>query len=275
MPHQNNPYRLLTIAGSDCSGGAGVQADLKTFQMLGMYGMSVITALTAQNTQGVRSVLSVDPSFIQDQLAAVFEDIGVDVVKIGMLHSSAVIETVATSLRKYQAKKIVLDPVMIAKGGSRLLESDAISALRDLLLPISSLVTPNIPEAEALSGEKIRSSEDYPLAATKLLKSCPRVLVKGGHDEGPMALDLFMTSEGDIRWFELPRIDTLNTHGTGCTFSSAIACQVAQGKEWSQAIWLAKQYLQGAIVGGAHWKLGGGHGPLNHGCDSREESSRE
>lgn len=251
----------LTIAGSDSSGGAGIQADLKAFSAHGVYGMSVITAITAQNTLGVRSVQNVDLPIITDQLAAIFEDITVDSVKIGMLANADVIQTVVASLEKYEPSYIVLDPVMIAKSGSHLLEDAAVHALKTQLLPLSTLVTPNIPEAERLTGMDITTVAEMEMACQKLKKSGVQyVLVKGGHMEGD-AMDVLYDGE-TFHHFSAPRIHTKNTHGTGCTLSSAIAANLSLGYPMVEAVERAKKYITTAIEHSLD--IGNGHGPTHH-----------
>jgi len=258
------PFRALTIAGSDSGGGAGIQADLKTFQAVGCYGMSVITALTAQNTQTVKSIFPVSTDFIVDQLDAVLEDIGVDSVKIGMLFSAAIIEAVADRLGKLANAKIVVDPVMVAKGGSRLLQPDATHSLKKVLLPLASIVTPNIPEAEILTGSKIANAVDMERAADQLLEHCQGVVVKGGHLNTESSSDFFANRLGLRKWLHYPRVRTANTHGTGCTYSAAIAGYSAQGLAWDEAVAQARAYLQSAIVAGQSMRIGHGHGPVHH-----------
>ena len=251
----------LTIAGSDCSGGAGIQADLKTMTMNGVYAMSVITALTAQNTTGVAAIQEVTPAFLGQQMDAVFEDIRPDAVKIGMVSSAALIEVIGQRLRQYQAEKIVVDPVMVATSGSALLETDAVAALKQTLLPMAALITPNIPEAEVLSGMKIQGEADMEAAGRRLYESygCA-ALVKGGHSVSD-ANDLLYGPEGPV-WFRGKRIDNPNTHGTGCTLSSAIAANLAKGYSLEDSIRRAKEYLSGALA--AMLDLGRGSGPMNH-----------
>ena len=252
----------LTIAGSDSGGGAGIQADLKTFQAIGVYGMSAITALTAQNTVGVRSVHESPPEVVAAQIDAVVEDIGVDGVKTGMLSSAAIIRAVAERVKRWQLGSIlVIDPVMVAKSGDRLLRDDAVSALRDELIPLAAVVTPNIPEAEVLTGHSIRSDDDAREAARALLRLGPRsVVLKGGHRPGD-ATDLFVDATREER---LParRVDTRATHGTGCTFSAAIAAHIALEDELLDAVRAAKAYLTAALVHAT--PLGAGHGPVAH-----------
>lgn len=258
------PFRALTIAGSDSGGGAGIQADLKTFQAVGCYGMSVITALTAQNTQTVKSIFPVSTNFIVDQIDAVVEDIGVDAIKIGMLFLPAIIEAVADRMGKLPKAKIVLDPVMVAKGGSRLLQPDATQTLIQTLLPLASIVTPNIPEAEILTASKITSTVDMERAADQLLEHCSAVVVKGGHLDTEEVSDFFASRQGLRKWVHYPRVKTLNTHGTGCTYSAAIAGFAAQGLAWEEAVRQARAYLQCAILAGQSMRIGHSHGPVHH-----------
>lgn len=261
--------RLLTIAGSDSGGGAGIQADLKTFSALGCYGMSVITALTAQNTRAVIGIFSVDEDFVGIQIDAVLQDIGVDAVKIGMLNSPEVIHTIAEKLKFYNVKKIVLDPVMVAKSGDKLLQDDAIFTLKSELIPLAQLITPNLPEAEVLTQSKIKNKEDVEAAAKKLfVKNQQAVLIKGGHFTGNESSDCLIfnnkKSEGEIIWLNSARIDSKNTHGTGCTLSSAIAAFLAQEQEVKEAVISGKNYIKKAIAKGADYQLGKGHGPVHH-----------
>ena len=259
----------LSIAGSDCSGGAGIQADLKTFAMNGVYGMSAITALTAQNTTGVRDILEVSPHFLEAQLDAVFEDIFPDAVKIGMVSSAELVETIAGRLRHYGAGNIVVDPVMVATSGSALMKTDAVDVLAQELLPLAALVTPNIPEGEVLSGLSIKNQQDMERAAKKISAdfSCP-VLLKGGH--ALCDADDLLCADGKLTWFHGERIDTPNTHGTGCTLSSAIAANLAKGFPLEEAVKRAKEYVSGALAAGLD--LGKGAGPMDHGFVLRERS---
>ena len=258
----------LTIAGSDCSGGAGIQADLKTMTMNGVFGMSAVTALTAQNTTGVTGISEVSPDFLRQQIDMVFQDIRPDAVKIGMVSSAGLIEAIAERLRAYQAENIVVDPVMVATSGSSLIETDAVATMKEKLLPLATLVTPNIPEAEVLSGLTVRNEEDMLAAAKAISEShgCA-VLVKGGHSIND-ANDL-LYSQGQARWFYGKRIDNPNTHGTGCTLSSAIAANLAKGKDLESAVERAKAYISGAL--GAMLDLGHGRGPMNHLFDLKSE----
>ena len=251
----------LSIAGSDSSGGAGIQADLKTMTMLGVFGMTAITALTAQNTTGVRGILEVSPEFLAQQIDAVFEDIRPDAVKIGMVSSPALVKTIAQKLREYGAVNIVTDPVMVATSGSALAKDGAAAVMREELFPLSTVITPNIPEAEAISGLSIRSREDMERAALRISETCGcAVLCKGGHSVED-ASDV-LCQNGTLTWFEGTRIDNPNTHGTGCTLSSAIASFLAKGEPLPEAIRRAKEYLTGALV--AMLDLGHGSGPMNH-----------
>jgi hydroxymethylpyrimidine/phosphomethylpyrimidine kinase len=252
----------LTIAGSDCSGGAGIQADLKTMLANGVYGMSVITALTAQNTMGVTGIQEVTPDFLIRQLDAVFTDIVPDAVKIGMTSSGELIHVIADKLVQYKAKNIVVDPVMVATSGSRLISEEAVAVLQSRLLPLATVITPNIPETEVLADVTITSAEDMEKAARLICEKyhCA-VLCKGGHRIND-ANDLLCTEQGS-RWFAGERIDNPNTHGTGCTLSSAIASNLAKGMALPEAVEKAKKYLSGALADGMN--LGKGSGPLNHG----------
>jgi hydroxymethylpyrimidine/phosphomethylpyrimidine kinase len=260
-------YHLaLTVAGSDSGGGAGIQADLKTFAALGCYGMSVITALTAQNTVGVSAIHPVPPAFVARQLDDVLEDIGADAVKIGMLHNPEVIRTVAVKLRRHQAPNIVLDPVMVAKSGDRLLQDEAVEALKEELLPLVTVITPNLPEAAVLLGRPIEGPEAMERAARDLARMGPAaVLLKGGHLEGERCPDLlYVRQEDKTTLFDASRVETKNTHGTGCTLSSAIAAGLARGLGLADAVGRAKEYLTGALRRGSEYRLGRGHGPVHH-----------
>ncbi len=252
----------LTIAGSDSSGGAGIQADIKTMSALGVYAESVITALTAQNTLGVDGVVATEPAFIRQQMDSVFSDIRPDAVKIGMLPTAGAVHAVAEGLRAWDAPFVVLDPVMVATSGAALSEGGAVAAL-DELLPLAYVATPNIPEAEVLSGMHIESRQDMLQAARAILeaKGCAAVLVKGGHLAGT-ASDVLVERSGTETWFETERIEAKNTHGTGCTLSSAMASYLAKGENLQDAVRLAKRYLTRAIK--ANPGLGKGHGPVNH-----------
>lgn len=261
-------HTVLTIAGSDCSGGAGIQADLKTMSAFGVYGMSVITAVTAQNTTGVYGIQQISAKMIGKQLDCIFTDIRPEAVKIGMLGEATAVEMVAAKLRQYQVKNIVLDPVMISTSGRRLLGEDAMSALKECLMPLASLITPNIPEAEVLAGCPVKSRPDMESTAKLLCEKYRAVLVKGGHQTGG-ADDVLCrkeykneSDEKKCTWFSAPRIQNQNNHGTGCTLSSAIACGMAAGKPLEESVYEAKKYLSRALAFGLD--LGKGNGPLNH-----------
>ncbi|PID75444.1 MAG: bifunctional hydroxymethylpyrimidine kinase/phosphomethylpyrimidine kinase [Deltaproteobacteria bacterium] len=263
----NKRYRrVLTIAGSDSGGGAGIQADLKAIAANGCYGLSVITALTAQNTQGVFAIHSVPVDFVRRQLEVVLDDIGVDAVKIGMLFSVELIETIAEVLRLRNLSGIVLDPVMVATSGDKLLEDDAVSALKESLVPLADLITPNLPEAEALLGRQIDDVAGLEGAAEELSAlGCANVLVKGAHLERASCTDvLYMARTNTLYSYPAERIATANTHGTGCTLSSAIAAKLASDMPINEAVEAAKEYITGAIRSGAEYRLGGGNGPVNH-----------
>ena len=251
---------VLTIAGSDCSGGAGIQADIKTMIANGVYAMSAITALTAQNTLGVRAVMNVTPKFLSEQLDAIFEDIPPAAVKIGMVSSAELIEIISKKLIEYRAENIVVDPVMVATSGAKLIDDDAIKILTEKLFPIAKIITPNIPELEILANKKIFSKSDMEICAEKIFKkyNCA-VLAKGGHGIND-ADDLLF--EGNLIWFNGKRIDTKNTHGTGCTLSSAIAANLAKNFSLRDSVDAAKKYLTKALKSGLN--LGHGNGPINH-----------
>ncbi len=251
----------LTIAGSDSSGGAGIQADIKTMTANGIYAMSAVTALTAQNTTGVTGILEAAPEFLRQQLDSIFTDIFPDAVKIGMVSSSRLIETIAERLTFYRAKNIIADPVMISTSGSRLLQDEAIETLKARILPLAELVTPNIPEAAVLTGRSITNGEDMMEAAKRISREFQcAVLIKGGHNIND-ANDL-LYQNGAFKWFIGKRVANANTHGTGCTLSSAIACGLAKGYELEPSIQMAKDYVSGAL--NAMLDLGKGSGPLNH-----------
>lgn len=251
----------LSIAGTDPSGGAGIQADIKTMTANGVYAMSAITALVAQNTTGVQGILEVPPAFLAQQIDSVFSDIHPDAVKIGMVSSVELITVIAEKLRQYPVENIVVDPVMVTTSGSRLISEDAVDALKQQLLPLATILTPNIPEAEVLSGMRVRSAEDM-LAVAKSISETYHcaVLCKGGHQVSD-ANDLLYRN-GDYRWFYGRRIDNPNTHGTGCTLSSAIASNLAKGDDLDTAVERAKAYISGALA--AMLDLGAGSGPINH-----------
>lgn len=252
---------VLTIAGSDSCGGAGIQADIKTMTMNGVYAMSALTALTAQNTLGVTAIFDVSPEFLQKQLDAVFTDIFPDAVKIGMLSSAELIEVISKCLNTYKPKNIVLDPVMVSTSGTKLITDDAVSALKSKLLPLADLITPNIPEASVLAKMDISDSHDMEKAAKKIYKEYgASVLLKGGHSIND-ANDL-LYSKNQMIWFNTKRIDNINTHGTGCTLSSAIASNLAKGISLDESIRSAKKYISGALA--ANLNLGKGPGPLMH-----------
>ena len=262
----------LTIAGSDCSGGAGIQADLKTMTMNGVYAMSAITALTAQNTTGVRAIQEATPDFLRHQIDAIFEDIRPDAVKIGMVASKELICVIADMLRYHNAKNVVVDPVMVATSGSSLMKNDAVQTLIEKLLPIATLVTPNIPEAQVLSGKTIESKEDMLSAANFIGNTygCA-VLLKGGHSIND-ANDL-LYANGEFIWFEGKRINNHNTHGTGCTLSSAIASNLAKGYDLVMSVQRAKDYISDALS--AQLDLGQGSGPLMHNFDLQGKYAKE
>ncbi len=255
--------RVLVIAGSDSSGGAGIQADIKTIGAFGAYAATAITALTAQNTLGVRGILPVPPEFLSAQIAAVMDDIGADVVKTGMLGDAVTIETVCDALALHaQGVPVVVDPVMVAKGGARLLAQDAVAALRERLLPMAAVITPNLPEAAALTGIAIGDQGSMRQAASALLAlGVPAVLLKGGHLPGETVIDLLATADG-TETFAAPRIDTRHTHGTGCTLASALAAGLAQGLSLRDAVARARAFVRAAIEHAPGF--GAGHGPLNH-----------
>ncbi len=253
---------VLSIAGSDSSGGAGIQADIKTITAHRLFAETVITALTAQNTLGVTGVLEATPEFVRLQIDTVFDDIRPDAVKVGMVSSAAIIRAIAEGLRAHEVGRVVVDPVMVSTSGSRLLADDALDVLKRELLPLASVVTPNIPEAEILADGRIEGEADTAEAARAIAAACgSAVLVKGGHGTAD-ANDLLVTSDGSELWLRSERIDTKNTHGTGCTLSSAIACGLAQGLPVEEAVRRAKRYVTGAIAHDVH--LGRGNGPLNH-----------
>ena len=262
----------LTIAGSDCSGGAGIQADIKTMTMNGVYAMNAVTALTAQNTTGIRAIQESSPDFLKQQIDAVFEDIFPDAVKIGMVSSGELIHVTADRLKFYKAGNIIVDPVIAATSGSSLMKQNAVQTLVRELLPVSTLVTPNIPEAQVLSGRMIQTKEDMITAAKEIGDAyhCA-VLLKGGHSIND-ANDLLYT-DGQLTWFEGKRIDNPNTHGTGCTLSSAIAANLAKGFPLAESVQRAKDYISGALA--AMLDLGKGSGPMDHAFDLRGEYAEE
>jgi hydroxymethylpyrimidine/phosphomethylpyrimidine kinase len=255
----------LTIAGSDSSGGAGIQADLKSFAARGVYGASVITALTAQNTSGVSGIHAVPPEFVTAQIDAVFSDLDVGAVKIGMVAEPPVIDAIVAGLRRWSPKHVVLDPVMVATSGDRLLAAEAVEALRARLFPLASVITPNLPEAAALLDEPVAATE----AAVEeqgrrlLTMGCKAVLIKGGHGEGAESIDYLVTSSG-TNALAAPRIATRNTHGTGCSLSSAIAAGLAKGEDMETAVRNAKAWVSAAIAAADRFSVGHGHGPIHH-----------
>lgn len=252
---------VLTIAGSDCSGGAGIQADLKTITAHKLYGMSVLTALTAQNTTGVYGISEVEPDFVGQQIDCVMNDIPPDAVKIGMVSSATIIAVIAQKLKDYGASNVVVDPVMVSTSGSRLLSDSAVEALVTQLLPLAGMITPNIPEASCLCGFEIRSPEDMIRAAEKISALYKgNILIKGGHRQD--TADDLLYRQGEIRWFSGERVPNENTHGTGCTLSSAIACNLALGYSAEESVGRAKDYITLALK--AQLNLGRGRGPLNH-----------
>jgi len=258
---KNSIKKILTIAGSDSGGGAGVQADLKTIAALGGYGMSVITALTAQNTTGVQGIHEIPVYFIEKQFDSVASDIGIDAIKTGMLAGPEIIAAVAGKIRKYKIRRVIVDPVMVAKGGSPLLAGRAEEVLKEVLLPLALIVTPNIPEAERLSGIKIRTKKAMENAARIIQEmGAKNVLIKGGHRKGT-ALDILFDGES-FHEFSSPRVNTRDTHGTGCTLASAIAVYLAYGLPVREAVARAKEYVTTAIINSL--RIGRGHGPLNH-----------
>ena len=253
---------VLTIAGSDSSAGAGVQADLKTFAALGVYGTCAVTAITAQSTRGVSGVQDVSPEMVAAQIDAVVEDIRPDAVKTGMLASGPIIEVVAAKVREHGLPNLVVDPVMAAKSGDRLLREEAVAALREALLPLCTVVTPNVPEAEVLTGRHIVTDEDVRRAAEEIVGlGAGAVVVKGGHRAGAEAVDILYDGN-TFQVYSAPRVDTTSTHGTGCTFASAIAAYLARGEPLAEAVGHAKEYLTEALR--RAYPIGGGHGPVHH-----------
>ncbi|MCB1057075.1 MAG: bifunctional hydroxymethylpyrimidine kinase/phosphomethylpyrimidine kinase [Acidobacteria bacterium] len=265
---RRTPPRLLTIAGSDSGGGAGIQADLKTFAAHGGYGMSVVTAVTAQNTRAVTAVHEIPAEVVTAQIEVVFDDIGVDAVKIGMLSSATIVRAVAASLRRHAGPPVVLDPVMVAKSGDALLRDDAVAALAEELLPLATLVTPNLPEAERLAGHPLEDEASILEAARALARRGPAVLVKGGHGAGDEVVDRLFDGER-FQVYRHPRLTTRSTHGTGCTLSSAIAARLGAGAALAPAVGGAIEYLRGALA--AAYPLGHGHGPVDHLFEGRFE----
>jgi hydroxymethylpyrimidine/phosphomethylpyrimidine kinase len=259
------PPIAVTIAGSDSGGGAGIQADIKTFSALGVYGASIVTALTAQNTREISGICDVPEDFVARQIDAVYSDLDVAATKIGMLSRAEVVTTVAEGLRRWQARHVVLDPVLIASSGARLLSANAVEALVSLLFPLADLVTPNLHEAAALLGEAVAPDESaMTRQGERLMRLGARaVLIKGGHGGGTESTDVLVGPEGVAR-YAAPRIATANTHGTGCTLSSAIAASLAKGQSLANAVRSAKLYLTDALAAADRLKIGGGHGPLHH-----------
>lgn len=258
--------RVLSIAGSDSGGGAGIQADLKTIAALGGYGMTAITAITAQNTQGVRAVQALPPGLLTAQIDAVVEDIGVDAIKIGMLHDAEVVRAVAAAIRRHRLAPVVLDPVMVATSGDRLIAESTVEVLIAELFALATVITPNLDEAAWLLGRDRIAAEDLDAAAAALQRlGAPAVLLKGGHLQGEVLTDVLRLPGGQTRRFSDPRIPTNNTHGTGCTLSSAIATHLAQGATLPEAVSRARDYVRAALTSGATLQLGHGHGPLDHG----------
>ena len=258
--------RVLSIAGSDSGGGAGIQADLKTFSALGCYGMTAITAITAQNTQGVRAIHGVPAQMLRAQIDAVLEDIGADAVKIGMLHDPEVVCVVVEAIQRHRLQQVVLDPVMVATSGDRLMAAETVHVLVHELFPLASVITPNLDEAALLLDRAIDGADALDAAATALLAlGAPAVLLKGGHLPGDTVIDVLALTDGTRLRLQSPRIVTHNGHGTGCTLSSAIAAYLALGLPLPQAVEQARAYILGAIAAGANVHTGHGHGPLNHG----------
>jgi hydroxymethylpyrimidine/phosphomethylpyrimidine kinase len=264
-PTAPHPAVALTIAGSDSSGGAGIQADLKTFAALGVYGASAITALTAQNTKGVTAIHLVPPDFLRAQIDAVFEDLSIGAVKIGMVGQRAAVDAIAAALDHWRATSIVLDPVMVATSGARLLEADAVVGLRERLIPRAAIITPNLPEAAALLDEPIASTPAAIEAQGRrlLMLGCPAVLIKGGHAGGSDSVDYLISGSGTIA-LPAPRVATENTHGTGCSLSSAISAGLAKGETLEAAVRSAKAWISAAIAAADRFTVGHGHGPIHH-----------
>ena len=256
---------VLTIAGSDCSGGAGIQADIKTMSALGVYAATAITSITVQNTKGVQAVHGVNPLIVADQIKAVMDDLKPDAVKIGMVNDCATIHAIADTLKHYPKCPIVIDPIMVSTSGFYLMNPDALELFCDSLLPMSTLLTPNLPEAEILSNMKIYTIDDMDIAAQRILSlGCKAVLIKGGHLKGGEKVDRLYMANGGVQTFTHKTIDTQNAHGTGCTLSSAITSFIARGLNLVDAIAAAKKYLSQALVAGKDIHIGEGHGPVNH-----------
>lgn len=266
----NSTPQVLTIAGSDSGGGAGIQADLKTFQALKAFGMSIVVALTAQNTLGVQSALPVPLDFIDAQFASLKADFKIGAVKTGMLFNGTYVENVVKNLKEVDFGPLIVDPVMVAKGGHQLLDQDAIDAIQNKLLPLATLVTPNIPEAEIIADMTIKSEADMLKAGLQLQGyGAKNVIVKGGHSKAEQARDLVLFENGEHLWLSSPRVNTENTHGTGDTLSAAIAAELAKGTDLKDAIIIGKQFIQGAISDGID--VGHGHGPTNHWADLSDD----
>lgn len=264
--------KALTIAGSDSGGGAGIQADLKTFQELQVYGMSALTAVTAQNTLGVNQVYPLSPEAVSEQMEAVGTDLGVDALKTGMLFSREIIETTAATIRRMEWDRYVLDPVMVAKGGAPLLQEDAVEAVIEHLVPLALVVTPNIPEAQVMTGHSIRTLDDRREAAKKLAeKGAQHIVIKGGHDSDRQVMDLWYDGE-HFDYLESQRIDTPHTHGTGCTFAAALTAELAKDKPVGEALKQAKVFIQAAIED--QLGIGNGHGPTNHWAYNRRTRAK-
>ena len=257
---------ILTIAGSDCSGGAGIQADIKAISALGAYAASAITAITVQNTCGVTGIHPVPPAYVKGQIEAVMEDIHPQAIKIGMINDTEIVEVIAGSLQKYRPRFVVFDPVMVSTSGCKLMEDEAIEAITTRLIPLATLITPNLSEAEILAGQKINTVEDMQRQAKKMLElGCKGVLIKGGHLDGGQMCDVLQTADDDTpHLFTAPKVESRNTHGTGCTLSSAIATYLALGEPVASAVEKAKQYVYLGIESGKDVCIGHGHGPLNH-----------
>ena len=265
MARTQSYARVFSIAGSDSGGGARLQADLKTFAALGCFGMTALTALTAQNTLGVRAIHAVPLEMLNAQIDAVVEDIGVDAVKIGMLHSAATVQAVATAIDRHRLERVVLDPVMVATSGATLIDREAIEVLVTQMFPRAALVTPNLDEAALLVGRPLATEDDMYAAARELLARGARVvLLKGGHLAGDTVSDLLLAHDAQALWLRGPRIPSANTHGTGCTLSSAIAAHLARGATLEDAVRRARDYVRGALQAGAPVRTGAGSGPLNH-----------
>ncbi len=266
----------LTIAGSDPSGGAGIQADLKTFTVLGVYGAAVITALTAQSTRGVTGIWPVPPDFVGQQISTLVEDVRPMAVKTGMLNDRATVAAVAAAVKRYDLHPLIVDPVMVATSGDRLMEEGAVAAVRSDLVPLADLLTPNLEEAARLLGQPLAASEDEMTGQTRALLAlgCKAVVLKGGHGTGAEAVDIFMERGGETVRLALPRLDTPNTHGTGCTFSAAVAAYLARGERLSAAVAAAKRFVHAALQSGAGLAIGSGTGPVDHLHAVRPPASR-